>query len=434
MVKKKYFFLLVVCLCSCYSLVAQQTTTVEKLPSSVNTEAEETFPLLDVMHNRLYFSRILHPENKGGKYSGSDIWYLDMTVKEAIPRKEAVDNLNDKKNNFVVGINTTEDILYLNHPKSAEKGFQFSKELDNKWGSPETIEIPGLPLIGYRGLYVSPDYQEIIISMEGNDTQGAEDLYISHRNESGDWSKPTNLGVTINTTGREISPFLSNDKRKLYFASDGHDGRGGMDIFEVERLYDSWNVWGKLRNLGPSINSSKFDAYYSAYGDTLAFFSSNRDSEFADIYKVMFKQKLRTDNQSLSFVPISSVSSRDTRNYLSNQAMKDELEYSNSPNIPIYNTNQIDENELLTSKLYIIALKLKENPELKLSLHFEPNKALERGQIVAASSQIILLIYKNLIELGIQKERMFFDGIVNNNELESYKNTVQYLIGINYFR
>jgi hypothetical protein len=336
-----------------------------------------------------------------------------MTVKEAIPRKEAVDNLNDKKNNFVVGINTTEDILYLNHPKSAEKGFQFSKRPSDKWISPETIEIPGLPLIGYRGLYVTPDYKQIIVSMEGNDTQGKEDLYISLRNQNGDWSEPVNLGVTVNTSGRELSPFLSADKRKLYFASDGHDGQGGIDIFEVERLYNSWNVWGKLRNLGPSINSPKFDAYYSVYGDTLAFFSSNRDSEFADIYEVRMLEPEITKNRIMSVADANTIAKR---KYLSQAELKDLIGFDILPSIDIKANGNISDNNVALELIYFLSNKLRKNPQVKMGIKVNVLQNMSAEKIVVTASEIATFIASQMKEAGIEQAKIQYDGVAIDNQ------------------
>ena len=120
--------------------------------------------------------------------------------------------------------------------------------------------------------------------MKAQDGYGEEDLYVTTRDSVGHWSRPINLGTTINTKGFEISPFLSADKKRLFFASNGHPGFGDADIFFSERLYDSWEVWSAPRNLGENLNSKGFDAFFSIYGDSVAYFSSNRSGGLADIY------------------------------------------------------------------------------------------------------------------------------------------------------
>ena len=126
----------------------------------------------------------------------------------------------------------------------------------------------------------------MIFSMKAPDSRGQEDLYFTVKNKAGDWSKPRNMGATLNTTGFEISPFLSADKTRLYFSSNGHGGEGDADIYYSERLYGSWETWSIPVNLGKGVNSKKFDAYFSLYGDSVAYFSSNRDGRFSDLYRV----------------------------------------------------------------------------------------------------------------------------------------------------
>ena len=290
MVNKLSIYILSFTLFTLGPLKAQKSElVVTKMSSQINSEAEELYPLFNIKTKTLYFSRAFHPNNEGGQYAGTDIWAIDLTDTSNRPFKQPFKNINDRNNNFVIGINAEEDILYVNESQAAEKGFNFVKKITDKWTKPERVAIQGLPIEGYRGIYVSPDNEVIILSMVESDT-GSEDLYYSIKDAKGRWQQPQSLGTSINTKGREISPFLSSDKKFLYFASNGHPGQGDMDIFVAERLYDNWKVWSKPVNLGNKINSPAFDAYYAAY-DTMAFFSSNRDGGLSEIYQVGIYEK-----------------------------------------------------------------------------------------------------------------------------------------------
>lgn len=83
---------------------------------------------------------------------------------------------------------------------------------------------------------------------------GKSDIYFSVFS-NGQWSKPINLGPKINTEGNEFFPFISNDG-VLYFASDGHGGLGGLDIFfsVPER-----GIFNSIENMGYAVNSPKDD-------------------------------------------------------------------------------------------------------------------------------------------------------------------------------
>lgn len=256
-----------------------------KLPASINSEAEESMPVVTQDGNTMYFVRSFFKDNHGGKFSGQDIWVStkDSTWSEATNQIKLI---NNKKNNAVIGIKEDGNTLYLlNSYGGTVHGIAFTKFINGKWTKPESIPIRGINKDGYIGFYMNPSYDILLISMNAPDSYGNEDLYVSLKDSSNRWSDPHNLGATINSSGYEISPFITKDKKYLFFASDGHPGFGDADIFVSERLYDSWDVWSVPKNLGPEINSKNFDAFFTITNDSTIYFSSNRDGENADLYE-----------------------------------------------------------------------------------------------------------------------------------------------------
>jgi hypothetical protein len=258
----------------------------QKLPAAINSEDEEIMPLLSADGNTLFFGRILHAGNVGGRFSGSDVW-TSVKINGTWTKAKNTDYpFNTKENNGVIGLSNDGKTAYLVHTSGSKKlrGVYFSKKLNKTWSEPELIPIDGLDNHGFAGFYVSPDFDVIIISMNAPDSKGEEDLYITTKDAKGNWSKVKNLGPAINSTGFEIAPFLSADKQRLYFSSSGHDGYGDSDIYFSDRLYSSYETWSTPRNLGQTINTTGFDAYFSIYGDSLAFFSSNRNGGRSELY------------------------------------------------------------------------------------------------------------------------------------------------------
>lgn len=257
----------------------------QKLSPAINSDAEEIMPLISPDGKHLYFTRAFHKDNFGGEYAGTDIWVSEKNqFGEWKPATNKIKGLNNRDNNAVVGIRYDNKVLYLLNSYSNKKGIAFSKEYNDRWSTPEVIEIPGISRTDFVGFYVNRSYDVLLISMKGDNSFGNEDLYVSVKNSFGVWQPPVNLGSTINTSGFEISPYMSPDSKKLYFSSDGHGGQGDADIFVAERLYDSWTVWSKPRNLGDKINSPAFDAYFSMTDSTVVF-ASNRDGQLSDIYQ-----------------------------------------------------------------------------------------------------------------------------------------------------
>lgn len=103
---------------------------------------------------------------------------------------------------------------------------------------------------------------------------GQSDLYRVEILSSGAYGKPENLGAHINTESRESFPYISKDN-VLYFASDGHPGMGGLDVYGVQLYPDG--SFGSVVNLGPSVNTAYDDfAFYLDTEGKYGFMSSNR--------------------------------------------------------------------------------------------------------------------------------------------------------------
>ncbi len=263
--------------------------SLKKLSTDVNTVSEEAMPLRSPDGKRLYFTRALYAGNSGGKFSGTDVWVSKGGGDGWARASNSLSiRVNDSGHSVVVGMNNDGNKLYFVSAQTDKKmpGIYVTTQINSYWTRPELISIPGIENQNFVGVYVSPDFDVILLSMKASDSRGEEDLYFSVKDAAGRWSVPQSMGPTINTAGFEISPFLSADKRRLYFSSNGHGGEGDADIFYSDRLYNSWETWSVPVNLGKVVNSPKFDAYFSIYGDSVAYFCSNRESKFADIYQV----------------------------------------------------------------------------------------------------------------------------------------------------
>ena len=124
--------------------------------------------------------------------------------------------------------------------------------------------------VGYPAL--SPDGSSLYFVSDVDGGYGGTDIYVSSRDGS-TWNKPANLGPIVNTFGNETFPFVA-DNGDLYFASDGHPGYGGLDIFVTRKV---GNVWLIPQNLGKPINSSYDDFALAMYkNDSVGLFSANR--------------------------------------------------------------------------------------------------------------------------------------------------------------
>ncbi|HEX2921374.1 MAG TPA: tetratricopeptide repeat protein [Bacteroidales bacterium] len=140
--------------------------------------------------------------------------------------------------------------------------------------------------------FISNDGRFLIFSSDRPGGYGGLDLYISAKS-NGEWGVAVNMGPGINTQFNEDRPVMTNEGKKLYFSSQGHEGLGGYDFFVAESKPDQ--TWSKPVNLGYPINTpdDNFFFYPSENGD-IAYYSTVKDSGGfgkEDIYTVTFEKK-----------------------------------------------------------------------------------------------------------------------------------------------
>ena len=260
-----------------------------KLGSGINTEAEETLPVFSTDSSTLYFSRVL-PTGENNELNG-EIYFSAKENGEFV-KSEPIDVLNNKSHNAVFGISKDGSSVYVldsydkfksqGKKNYLKKGAAISMKKGNDWQTPIHVEIPTLDIEGDAyGFYINNDENSMIVSYQGSGSLGKEDLYFITK-EGSAWSAPVHMGNVINTAGFEISPFLSVTKDTLFFSSDGLGGSGDADIFYSTKQ-GSWTEWSAPVNLGTTINSPKFDGYFS-YSSNKVYWASNRESENSDIY------------------------------------------------------------------------------------------------------------------------------------------------------
>ena len=278
------------------ALATAQSDTIrfspaEKLTNTVNSSAEESFPIFSADGKTLYFARTFHADNTGGKYSGQDIWMSELEG-DKFKKAENFSKLNTKESDVIVGVSANGNRLYLLHhyadDGSVNAGISFS-DLDSgnkKWSKPRPLLIPDLKVDDkYYSAYVSPDESFILWSLPTEGKSNHNDLYVSLSGDQGNtWTAPISLGSAINTSNDEISPFFDSKEGVLYFSANRPNDPDDYDIYYSVLLDDSWTQWSKPENAGTKINSDGFDAYFYLTPSGTAYFSSNRNDTLSSLY------------------------------------------------------------------------------------------------------------------------------------------------------
>ncbi len=145
---------------------------------------------------------------------------------------------------------------------------------------------------------LSADEKTLYFVSDMPGTMGQSDIFKVKINQDGSYGTPENLGSDINTEGKETFPFIT-DENELYFASDGHPGLGGLDIF-VSKVNAQGNNIGEIQNLGDGANSPKDDfAYLIDTKSRKGFLTSNRGGGqgYDDIYKFLETRRLKCEQE-----------------------------------------------------------------------------------------------------------------------------------------
>ncbi|KXK57538.1 MAG: OmpA family protein [Chlorobi bacterium] len=271
----------------------------ERLPVEINSPRSELVPVIAPDGKGLWFVRKDAPENIGG--SGFDIWHATLGSNGRWNQARNVGApLNSIGDNYVCSVTPDGQTLLLGGRYSANgevsAGVSIARRTAEGWGKPRALNIHDFYNTARFAEYsLANDGRTLLLCLQRDDSYGDKDIYVSFWQKDGSWSRPLNLGRELNSKGSEVSPFLAADGVTLYFSTDGRGGSGDNDIFVARRLDSTWTRWTTPENLGPAINTSGFDAYYTipASGDFAYFVSTHNESNREDIYRVPLPKPVR---------------------------------------------------------------------------------------------------------------------------------------------
>ena len=265
---------------------------LSKLTENINSRWDEQNPILSPDGRSLYFSRANDSLNIGGPADKGDIWVSQLTEEGIWSVPENLGRpVNDYLKNYLLGFSPDGNIMFLNQERRnpggliINDGVAFSVFSGGKWSKPARLSVDYLlNKSKHQSGSISADGTLMLLSLQSYASRGEEDIYIcSYKN--GKWTQPINLGSDINTKGQEITPYLSPDKKKVFFASNGHGGRGGIDLYVSERSGEDWTSWSRPKNLGSSVNTSGVElTYFIDPVNEIAYYSSTQNSDgYGDI-------------------------------------------------------------------------------------------------------------------------------------------------------
>lgn len=261
---------------------ANTTRYVVKNAKLFNSRRSDYAPMyFDASLDRIYFTTTNEKVNgaKRSEINGmkkSDIWMASKDERGEWKRPEPVEGeLNTEAEEGIVSFSPDGSTMYLTRARrepNSDTGVEIytSQRSDAQWSAPVKFEITADTLSSYGHPAVSPDGNWLYFTSDMPGGSGGKDIWrINLRERAGSLE---NLGEWINTPGDEMFPYMRTDS-VMYFASNGHPGYGGLDIFRAEMTRSGgWSV----TNMGRPVNSSADDFGITFGAGESGFLSSNR--------------------------------------------------------------------------------------------------------------------------------------------------------------
>ncbi len=271
----------------------------ENLGPMINTQYDELYPIISADGKTLYFDRSGSPENIGGPTD--DIWLSTQNSDGTWSRARNIgEPLNNKWYNYVCSLLPDENTLLIGNKYFTnglqDAGVSLTRRTGSNWSFPSNLNIQNFKNLAKFSEYtLSPDGEVMIMSINPVDSSAPRDLYVSFNIQGTTWSEPQNIGVLNDPETDEITPFIAADGKTLYFSSDRPGGYGDADVYFTHRTDDSWMFWTKPENLGPTVNSSDWDAFYSVpvIGEFAYFVSNSAGYGGDDIFRVKIPERFR---------------------------------------------------------------------------------------------------------------------------------------------
>ena len=247
----------------------------ENLGLGLNTNMGEYAVVVSADEASLYFCR-------GGE--GQENIFSSKKVEDKWSTAQAVESLNSEKG-FEAPLAISADgntLLYFRNGR-----VMYSYRSFSAWTKAEPLFSDQQASDWQGGTSISADGNAIIFAARRSNRIGLNDednidLFVVTKKEDGTWSEPVNLGLNINTPLEERSPFLHPDMRTLYFSSNGRGGLGELDVFKTTRIGNGWTEWTKPVNLGKSVNTTGKDWGYRISTDGQRAYFSARVPQFGD--------------------------------------------------------------------------------------------------------------------------------------------------------
>lgn len=275
----------------------------------INSEANDYAPVLNEAEDEIIFTSRRLDGNLNENVFSDNKPFEDIFISRKVNGKwtRAANigrSVNIPNHNSNLAISPDGKMLYSYRDDNGGDIFVSELKPDNSWSPakpiPGSINTPDME----SSMSVTADGNTLYFASERPGGFGGIDIYVATKDGKGNWGKVKNLGATINTERHEDGPFIDYSGKKLYFSSESHKGMGGYDIFESNLINPSKNEWSTPLNVGYPINTADNDIYFVETADGKRdYYASVRDDGlgYLDVYMIVPKELVK---KSESVLPV----------------------------------------------------------------------------------------------------------------------------------
>ena len=231
----------------------------------VNTSVRDYFPVVSGDESELVY-------NSAQKFYDAIFFSKKVNNKWSEPVNITPDIQSDG-DQFCSSLSYDGTELYLRKEDNFDANLMVAHYADGKWTKSEPLGKNINTKFWEGNACVTKDGKTLYFSSNKTGGYGALDLYKSNRNANENWGPAVNLGNVINTEFNEDAPFITEDGKRLYFVSQGHNTMGGYDIFYSD--LDTNGQWKTPVNMGYPINTTDDDMFFCPIKDGAIAYASS---------------------------------------------------------------------------------------------------------------------------------------------------------------
>lgn len=272
----------------------------------INTSSPEYLPCLTADDQLLLFTRRVN-DDRAPEGQQDDLFFTVKDDEQAWKKALPVTGINSVYNEGAASISANGKTLvftacaFYGEYGNGRNGFGscdlfITFQEGTGWTRPENLgkNINSANWESQPSLSADGSALYFVRAPKHRDKEANQEIYVSYKEENGNWSQAKKLPPTVNTPYREETVLIHPDGHTLYFSSNGHPGMGGLDIYMSRK--DENGEWGEAKNLGYPINTPNDEnsLMVSTSGD-LAYFSSNMEGGFGsfDLYSFELYEEVR---------------------------------------------------------------------------------------------------------------------------------------------